>query len=297
MKAEILNVNMETYVRDDFATPPSLSSGLAHLLLTRSPAHAWWHHPRLNPAWAPDDDRAFDVGNAAHGVLLEGRDLFVVDFPDFRTKQAQAVRDEAKRVGKLPVLPHQAEAITRMVENARAKIAASPDLVDLGELLPERSIRWQDGESWLRCRPDIMTYDHAILISVKTTRASAHPDAFQKTLIGSGYDMQMAFECAGITAVTGVEPKYLWCVIECEEPYAVSLVGPEPTLVDHAQQRMRAAVNQWAYCLAENQWPAYPDRIAYVDLPQWAAAKWMEQAPVVDDGRPLADQLAGEEKL
>ena len=299
MMTELLNVPMDAYVSDRFDGPPSLSSGLAHTLLTRSPLHAWTKHPRLNPAWQPDDERRFDVGTAAHGVLLEGLSLVPLDFPDYRSKAAQAARDAAKASGQLPVLRADALDIEQLVANAREKISASPDLAGLGELLPERTIRWQDGATWLRCRPDWLTADLAVILSVKTTRASAEPDAFLRTLLGGGYDMQMAFERAGVQAVNNADPissdpKYVWLVLEVESPYAASLVGPSPALVVYGRQRMRAAVNQWRFCLTENRWPAYPDRIAYVDPPAWAEARWQDQAAAVDDGRLLDEQLFGE---
>ena len=296
MTEAMLTTPMDVYIRDAFHDgPPTLNSSLAHLMLTRSPLHAWTKHPRLNPAWQPDDERRFDVGTAAHGVLLEGLVVTALDFPDFRTKAAQAARDEAKAAGKLPVLRDDATAIESMVANARAKMVESPDLVGLGKLLPERTIRWQEGETWLRCRPDWMTADQAVILSVKTTRASAEPDAFLRTLISSGYDMQAAFECAGVKAITGVEPKYVWLVLECEEPYAASLIGLSPALAEYATQRFRAAVAAWSFCMAENRWLGYPDRVCYVEPPPWAQAKWIEQAPpVVDDGRPLDVQLFGD---
>jgi hypothetical protein len=295
MKAEILNVDMLTYVRDAFDGPPSLSSSIAHRLVNRSPAHAWFAHPRLNPAWEPDEDRAFDLGTAAHAVLLEGRVVCALNFPDFRTKAAREAREAALADGGLPVLEHQAEAITQMVLNARAKIATSPDLVSLGELLPERTIRWQEGEAHCRTRPDWLTYDHAVILSLKTTRASAEPDAFLRTILNSGYDMQCAFELAGVKALTGAEPKYVWLAIECEPPFAASLVAPGPTLLDLAQQRFRAAVSRWTACVAADRWPAYPDRVCYLDAPPWALTQLLERDAhtSVDDGRPLADQLAG----
>lgn len=301
MKAEILNMPMHEYVIDNFEGPPSLSSSIARKILRSSPRHGWVSHPRLNPAWAPDDDRKFDVGTAAHAVLLEGRVLKPLDFPDFRSKAARTARDVAKIEGSLPVLAEKAEAITAMVEIARAKIRECPDLVDLGELLPERVLRWQEGDAWCRCRPDWMTYDHAVVLSYKTTDANAEPEAFSRgTLTSMDYDLQAWFESRGVEALTGTLPKYVWLVQETEEPYAVALLGLSPAGAEVAAAKYRAAVTRWSFCMAENRWPSYPDRIVYVDPPQWALAQWLEgHAPalpalVVDDGRPLADQLLGE---
>ena len=46
---------IEAEYHADPAPEPSLSRSLAHTLLTRSPRHAWQAHPRLNPAWLPDE--------------------------------------------------------------------------------------------------------------------------------------------------------------------------------------------------------------------------------------------------
>src|SRR5258708_36195115 len=76
----------------------SLSSHLAHTLLTGSPLHAWTDHPKLNPKWKEDDDKKFDLGAAAHKVLLEAKTfpcdpeavrVACLPFDDYRTKDAQ----------------------------------------------------------------------------------------------------------------------------------------------------------------------------------------------------------------
>ena len=290
---------MDRYARDDFDLPPTLNSGIAHVLLTKSAHHAWWKHPRLRPGWQPDDDRGFDLGTAAHAVLLEGRELFAVEFPDYRSKMAQAVRDEAKAAGKLPVLADQASDVAAMVAVARTMLGNSPDLADLAPLKAEQTCVFQQDGTWLRCRPDWITEDHRAILSYKTTRASAEPNAFLRIILGSGYHVQAAFELAGLQAVIGrnVAQSYIWLVQECEEPFACSLLGMVPEFVAFAQQAMRKAVSVWRECLARDRWPAYPANICYLDLPPWAQAKFMEQhgyepQPVHDDGtRPIEEVM------
>lgn len=277
---------MDRYVRDDFPHPPSLNSGLANLLLTRSAAHARYHHPRLNPAWVPDDDRGYDLGSAAHGVLLENRELCVVNFADYRSKQAQAVRDEAKVAGKLPVLVHQASDIGAMVTTAKAALAACSDLKGIGNLLAEQTICWEDSGARLRCRPDWISEDWRVVLSYKTTRASAEPDAFLRTLLGAGYETQAAFEVAGVTALSGTEPKYIWVVQEVEAPFAVSLLGLSPALAALGAGKYRAAVQLWAHCMARDVWPSYPPRICWLDPPPWAIGNWNERQTMSGANEP-----------
>jgi len=81
--------------------------------------HAWTECPRLNPNYEPDDDTKFDIGNVAHRVLLgRGKDISVVDFPDWRKKEAQELREAAADRGCIAVLRHQFE---QAHENGRGR--------------------------------------------------------------------------------------------------------------------------------------------------------------------------------
>ena len=279
---------MDRYARDDFDLPPTLNSGIAHVLLTKSAHHAWWKHPRLRPGWQPDGARSFDLGTAAHAALLEGKPLHVVQIvdektgelvspTDYKKKATQKARDEAKAAGKFPVLADQAPDVAAMITSARAKLAASPDLAGLGPLFAEQTAVWEHGGTWLRCRPDWMTAGHDTVISYKTTRASAEPSAFLRTALGMGYDMQAAFELAGVKAVTGVDAAYVWLVGEVAPPFACSLVGMTGEHRAFAGMRFRQAVAAWAHCLAADSWPAYSDHIERPELPAWAQAQFIER--------------------
>jgi hypothetical protein len=300
-------IPMADYAADRFDLPPTLNSGLAHVLLTKSAAHVRYAHPKLNPAWAPDEDRRFDVGKAAHAVLLEGKTVSALPYDNYRTKAAQEARDEVLAEGGYPVLAEHASDIACMVTSARAKLAASPDLQGLGELLAERTVLWRawaashgsgcevsetgvlcDPQShapdiWLRCRPDWLTADYKVIVSVKTTRASAEPDAFLRTILNGGYDVQSAFELAGIKAATGVTPThYIWLAMECEAPFACSLVGLSPMLRDLGERKMGAAVAAWSHCLATDEWPDYGEHVAYPDPPEWALTRFAERYGISD---------------
>ena len=93
-------LSMESYQRDPCPSP-SLSSHIAHRLITQSPLHAWYAHPRLNPRYVEEDSTAFDLGSCAHALLLEGEDsIAVIEADDWRTKVAKEARAKAR--SKLP---------------------------------------------------------------------------------------------------------------------------------------------------------------------------------------------------
>jgi hypothetical protein len=275
------DVPMSRYVKDDFTLPPTLNSGLAHVLLTKSPAHVRYLHPKLNPAWVQDDDRDFDLGTCVHAVLLEGKSLNVLSFPDYRTNAAKQARQDAKDGGMIPVLVHQASDVAAMVAQARALLASSPDLkgYDFADGETERTLIWQQSETWLRARPDWISRDRKLVISVKTTRQTAEPDGVMRgPLLSHAWDLQAAFELAGIKAATGIQPThYVWCVIECEPPFACSLAGLAPMTRDLGEQKLRRAVHLWAACLASDHWPAYGEHVFYPDPPEWAMVRFAER--------------------
>lgn len=283
MTAIILpNLPMAQYVGDDVGSPvATLSSSLAHVLLTRSALHAWNSHPRLNPAWGETSASRFDLGSAVHAILLEGKvdALAVGDYADWRTKNAQAFRAEARAAGKIPVLVEQATTITSMVARAQDKLLHCPDLagIDLSTLEPEQTIVFDVDGVMCRCRPDWIAPDLSLVVSYKTVGGNADPLSFTRTAAGLGYDTQSAFEMAAIKALTGREPHYVWLAGEVEEPFAVSLLGLSPMFRDFAARKFERALLLWRHCMETGQWPAYPDRIAYLDPPAWALTQWGEQ--------------------
>lgn len=281
MTALVIDCPMAEYVGDR-AHPTgevTLNSSLAHLLLTRSPLHAWWHHPRLNPAWAQSEETRFDLGTALHAILLEGRhrDLEPLPFSDYRSKAAREARAAARASGKIPILLEDHAVIDTMRVSAFQALHDCADLRDCGPWDAETTLVWQSHDTWLRCRPDWIARDSRTVVSVKTTSASAEPDAYLRTLLGAGYEMQAAFECAAVEALTGQRPLYVWLVVETEAPYAASVLGLSPDLEAYARERMVYAVQAWARCLREQRWPGYSSRIAWLETPPWKRGDWTER--------------------
>jgi len=285
---EYADMKMTRYVHDELDTPgPTLNSGLAHRILARSPRHAWWGHHRLNPEWKESSSDAFDIGTAAHDLIIDDRSdrIVVINADSWRTKEAKEQREAARAEGKLPLLEEQANAVLAMLAPLREAMASSPDLAGLGKLDPERTLVWQDPLSgaWLRARPDWITTDRSIILSYKTTSASAEPDAYTRTLLNFGYDMQAAFEMNGVEVIHGTAPThYIWVVQEVQPPYAVSLIGLSPELKAYAQAQFDAAVSRWAQCMANNVWPGYSERVCYPSVPPWVMAQAEELLNAVD---------------
>lgn len=278
-------IPMRDYAADDVGAPePCLHSSAAHRLLTRSPHHAWWAHPKLGGHASPPND-AMNLGSAAHAILLEGNAgvIDALDYPDWRTAAARAARAESLAAGRIPLLATEAEAVMLMASRAQRAIGDSPSLAGLGPLDSEQTYVWSehrvnaagiDRDVWCKSRPDAMSRDRSVVLSYKTTSLSAEPEHYTRTIIDRGYDLQAAFEIAGIEAVDGVRPThYIWVVQEASEPYEVSLIGLGPQLAERAIGLFDAAVALWGECVARDDWPGYPDRVCYVAPPAWAMAE------------------------
>src|SRR5271168_4290943 len=167
------SLSMDVY-QSDPCPAPSLSSGIANILLTQSPAHAWLAHPRLNPVFTRETDAAFDRGSAAHAYVLENREdtIVVIDAVDWRTKLAKEARDEARAAGKQPVLAHQMVAVRTMKERLMNYISGT-ELLDVFESgTPEQSLFWTEGDTWCRARPDLLSADRKICVDYKTTESA-----------------------------------------------------------------------------------------------------------------------------
>lgn len=279
--AGVYQMSAEAY-HSDPCSEPSLSSSIAKLLCQSSPAHARQAHPRLNPWAVEEDDEKFDVGTAAHAILLEGVNaVAIIDAKDWRTNAAKDLRDKARAAGKIPLLEKVWDDVDAMVRSTRAQLDAHEDGVEMfhgGQA--EQTLIWQeDGGIWCRARLDYLRPGN--IDDYKSTKASANPDVLSRTLFGNGWDIQAAFYLRGLKAVTGVDGMFRFACQETYAPYALSVVALGPDAMILAEKKIIYALDLWRECLKKNRWPAYPLKTAYASLPPWIESAWLQKE---DDG-------------
>lgn len=262
---------------------PSLSASMAHILCTQSPAHAKAKHPRLNPDYAREDEAKFDIGQASHALLLEGRNaVSVVGATDWRTKEAKLLRDEARAQGQIPLLTDQWREVQAMVASTREqldRVVVDPPLFTDGK--PELTLVWEDSGVTCRSRLDWLRDDMAAIDDYKSTSRSANPESWSRTLFGIGADIQAAFYLRGLAAVAGAAvagmAEFRWVVQETFPPYALSVMSLTPAALELADSKVEYALGVWRRCFETGEWPAYPTRVCYADLPGWMEAQWLEK--------------------
>jgi PDDEXK-like domain of unknown function (DUF3799) len=282
------DIPMSDYHRNANLLPgPSLSSSGAKKIVAQSAYHYWYDSP-LNPNRPEESEKPhFNVGKAAHDMLLMGDDwrkkYFVT--PDgfslaATNKFAAAIKERAAAIeAGIPVLRFQDSQVVEAVTEA---IGANKDAINaLSNGLPEMTLAWQDKETgvWLRARPDWLP--HSIIngapVRVVTdlkflAQTHCRPHGFSKALFDFGYHQSAAFYDDGIEAIYGQRAtNWLFVAVEKDAPHSVSVYELPQQDVERGRFQNRQAIRTFADCLAADKWPSYTsEEIQMVGLPIWA---------------------------
>jgi hypothetical protein len=271
-----LRVSFEDYLAD-CAPEASLSRSTIMDLLYKSPRHAWFNHPRLNPDYEQEDsEEKFDIGTAAHSLFLQGIDRAeIVEAKDWRTKEAKEKRDAARASGLIPLLSHQYDDVVSMVNAAQLSLHKSEiSLSILGDGDSELTYIWQEGETWFRIRPDWISSDRKTILDYKTTGKLANPEDFVRSVTAYGYDVQEALYKRGVSKVCGTRPNFTFMVQETYPPYLCSFIELDLQFQDMGESKVRTGTKIWRECMASGKWPGYPSTIYTLEPPAWALASW-----------------------
>lgn len=285
MKPGVYTMPAKEYHADP-CVAPSLSSHIANVLISQSPRHAAFAHPRLNPNYHAEESTDFDLGACAHAVLLEGEgNIYPIEAPDWRTKAAKDARDQARAEGKTPILAHKLGPIRAMADAARLALAECElGPIDLGTGVAEQVLIWQEGDVWCRARPDWMS--PALTVDYKSTAGSAEPSAWIRNQMGPmAFDLQAVHYSRGRAMAGGIAvPKpFIFLVQENYEPYECSFVGMSPAMTEVAQRKWDFAIALWKNCLQKNRWSGYSRQVAYADPTSWQIADAEERALSFDE--------------
>ena len=277
----VLRLPAAEYHAETGSDVPTLSSSIAVDLITKTPAHAYLNHPKLNPSFgATEEKKEWDLGTVVHSLLLEGYSIahIVEGYDNWRTKDAQDEGKHARSAGKIPMLRHEFDKASAMVDAAREQIDSwniDPPLLDAGQA--ELTLRWDEGGVACRCRPDWLRDDWLAVDDIKTAR-TADPDYFsRKTVYEYGYDIKAAMYLRGIKAEFGVDARWRWIVVAKTAPYLVSVVEPSDEVLQVGNAKLDRALQMWRECLTTGMWPGYGPDTHIADLPVWQR-RWIEEA-------------------
>ncbi|BBF92674.1 PD-(D/E)XK nuclease-like domain-containing protein [Blastochloris tepida] len=279
----------EAYYEDP-CPEPSLTQSIVKTLLSRSPAHAWIEHPRLNPKFERPDPTQYDVGIVAHRLMIGlGRDIIILrEYENWMKSAAKEARAQAAKEGILAVLGKDFDRAERMVNAAKETIAraAVHDPALDGLFDPERGngevvAVTNSGGVWRRGSLDWLSNDLLTIADYKTTGMSAAPHVMSKRIIDAGYDIQSPYYISLLDELhrEGVgRRRFIFVVQEDEPPFALTFIELCETAQTVGREKIETAKAIWCGCLKAGDWPAYPLHVQRPDYPAWAAAQWMLRA-------------------
>jgi PDDEXK-like domain of unknown function (DUF3799) len=257
---------------------PSLSSSLAKVILNKTPLHAWLKHPRLNPNYVAKDEAKFDLGSVAHELILGvGGGFKVLDFADYRSKAAQEARKAALDDGATPILREQYERAAKMALSVQEQLCGVADFQAMEHR--EHVMIWRDIGGPI-CRAMVDAHDASVIWDIKTTEAGLSDGEINRTIVNLGYDLSAAFYIRGMTALApelAGRIKFLWCFVECEEPFGVRIVEASGETLAIGDKKAALAIEKWRKCMEFGAWPGYPRDIMRSSLPAWAENAWLER--------------------
>lgn len=253
---------------------------MVKIIVSDTMQHAWTAHPRLNPDFEPDEDDKFDLGNAAHSLILSDPKQFaVLDYADWRKAEAQKARDDARHAGKIPLLRKNWDRVNAMVAAARAQLWGTPDFAGVFENgKPEQTLIWEEDGVWMRARLDWLPDDHAAPYDDFKTSETADPDAWSRIMFSVRHDIQAAFYRRGIRALgLARQPRMRFVVQETSAPYCLSVFQPSPEVLELADREIERAIRRWRWCRAADSWPGYPAKVHTIEVPGWLETARMDR--------------------
>ena len=244
----------------DYHADPALCSTSLKTLATRTPAH--YQYEKLNPK----SSAAFDLGTAAHSLILEQDEtgIVVIDVDAKRGKAWTDPANAAEAVGKIALTSKEWAQVVAMRDAVMGHKQARELFIGHEA---EQSVFWDEDGLTLKCRPDSW-FKGERLVDLKTTR-DANPNDFGKTAHEYGYHQSAAHYIDGVKAATGEELPFHFVLVEKTAPYLVSVVELDIEAINLGRMLNDRAKRIYRECVESGNWPGYPGAVT-ANLPMWA---------------------------
>ncbi len=240
--------------------------------LARTPAHL-----RAYLTSSPKETTAMVLGRAAHAAILEPEEFEVryrrMSWPDKRTKAGKAEWEKlCAEVGAEYVLrPADYDACLGMREAVHCLRRAHGLISGNGQV--ELSCAWNDKRTGILCKGRMDRHSPEIadgaIVDLKTTK-DASRRSFERTIFRYGYHRQAALYLRGAQALGLAARHYAILAMEKESPYATAVYRLTEPVVEAGDRQLDVLLDRYAQCVRQDAWPAFPDKVMDVALPDWA---------------------------
>lgn len=242
------------------------STALKEISQGKNPA--WCYRKFIKKEIPHKQSTAMLIGSATHKLILEPKTFhheFVVWDGRRAGKEYNAFKDRN----------YAKDILTReefnQIQAMRDAVFACPEaalLLSGGEA--ETSVFWRDPDTGVLCRARAdyfkISNGKRIVIDVKTCK-SAEPQQFAKDLVNMGYPIQQGMYVDGFQA-----DSFGFIAVE-KETNTVQVYVLNAEFYEGAHVEYRKALDTWAKCLNNNEWPTYATGITELSPPYW----WLEK--------------------
>lgn len=278
----VADMTFETYLADP--TPePSLTSSIVREILASAPAYVRETTSRLNPDYEEESSDKFNLGSAAHQVLIGGgRAVRWLDFPAYRSNAAKAARDAVYAAGQTPLLEKYREPTYAMADRAREQFRQNPDIGWMfadefdRTVHAESSVFWRERAITCRARPDLfaplLRADDSppIIVHYKTTGERLSAATLPRYCSNMQWHLTASHYAAGIGILTNRTPRQFFAVQQNKPPFLARVVELDDHALAVGDMLRETAMRQWARCVKSGFWPGHAAATLPVALPPWA---------------------------
>lgn len=260
----------------EYHAHPSVSASWLKAI-NRSPLHFWDRY--INPNRTDDEPTpAMKLGTLAHCAILEPEEfdkryIVMPDGIDKRTKEGKQLWADLLATGREPVKRDDWILVANMA-NAALKYPAMANIMPIAQ--KELSLFWTDSNTGTECkmRPDIFiapcdAYPRGLIIDVKTL-PDASPETFPRRVWEGDMLIQAGHYSSGHYHIYGCLPDFGWLAVENARPHAVKLYMATSAQIEYGIDECIRLMRIYNTCMAANNWPAYGDEIAELELPVYA---------------------------
>jgi len=233
-------------------------------MIARSPAHYAYRSPQ-------EPTRAMVIGSATHAAILEP-ELFAKQYmllKDVTDRRSSAYKQAVDQFGADNVLTGtEADAVTGMQAALQLNESAKQRLDARGWV--ELACFASDPVTGVlvKCKFDKLTSDF-LSVDLKTTQDLRD---FAKSVANYRYHVQAAFYADVFEWATGEQLKgFEFLAVEKDAPNASRIFVLDTPSIDYGRKLYRQALDVYAECLRNDEWPMPPGETEYITLPYWAA--------------------------
>lgn len=190
----------------------------------------------------------------------------------------------AQTIGATVLAPEDAAVVNAVGEAVRSHAVAGPMIRACTDF--ELSIVWDDPVTGVRCkaRLDAHAPDLAggTIPDLKTTQSGEIFD-FERAILSWGYHRKAWFYLRGAKEA-GLQARHFPLIaLEKEPPYAVAIYRVSDAVVGYLEDQMTALLTLYAECERRREWPAYPELVREISVPDWGWKRIDEQTAELED--------------